>query len=121
MYMLLSHLPPLLLPSKTSFARYVKENVFVPLGMNSTTYSYAIAKASGHLVEGFGRDNLNRTEDFFGKGTPRVLPVVLGGESEDGNCKSTHFFKKEEYLFNRATRRIGAGRHIFLCKRYCES
>ncbi|KAE9402063.1 beta-lactamase/transpeptidase-like protein, partial [Gymnopus androsaceus JB14] len=47
MYFLLSYLPTILLPHQPPFAQYVKENIFVPLGLNDTTYSHDLAIQSG--------------------------------------------------------------------------
>ncbi|KAF5371351.1 hypothetical protein D9615_009703 [Tricholomella constricta] len=84
MYTLLSYLPTVLLPSKIPFARYVKQNIFEPLGMSSTTYSYDVAKL-GHLADGIARQGINYTEDPLG-GTPRALPYWSTKGGEDGNC-----------------------------------
>lgn len=62
MYTVLSYLPPVL--TKTPFARYVKKHIFDPLGMTSTTYSFAVANASGQLADGLTRQN----------GTVRAFP-----------------------------------------------
>jgi CubicO group peptidase (beta-lactamase class C family) len=87
MYTLLSYLQPLLLPSETPFARYVKEHIFNPLGLVSTTYSYDTAKASGQLADGMTRQGIRFSENPFGNGTVRALPFwsTIGGE--DGNSK----------------------------------
>ncbi|KAK0200076.1 beta-lactamase/transpeptidase-like protein [Desarmillaria ectypa] len=90
MYMLLSYLPELLLPHKPPFARYVKEHIFEPLGLTSTTYSVDVAQASGNLVQGMARDGVNKTENLFGMGTPRAMwhPNWFLAGDEDGNYKS---------------------------------
>ncbi|KAK0458256.1 beta-lactamase/transpeptidase-like protein [Desarmillaria tabescens] len=90
MYMLLSYLPELLLPHKPPFARYVKEHIFEPLGLVSTTYSVDVARASGNLVQGMARDGVNKTENLFGMGTPRAMwhPSWFLAGDEDGNYKS---------------------------------
>lgn len=87
MYTLLSSLQPILLPSKTPFARYVKEHIFDPLGLSSTTYSYDTAKANGHLADGMTKQGVNVSENPLGNGTVRALPFwsTIGGE--DGNSK----------------------------------
>jgi CubicO group peptidase (beta-lactamase class C family) len=87
MYTLLSYLQPLLLPSETPFARYVKEHILNPLGLNSTTYSYDTAKASGQLADGMTRQGIRFSENPLGNGTVRALPFwsTIGGE--DGNGK----------------------------------
>ncbi|KAG5634599.1 hypothetical protein H0H81_001413 [Sphagnurus paluster] len=86
MYTLASYLPTLLLPSKIPFARYVKQNIFDPLGMKSTTYSYQVAK-SGHLADGMARQDINFT-DPLGSGIPRALPFWSTQGGEDGNIMS---------------------------------
>ncbi|KAK0489936.1 beta-lactamase/transpeptidase-like protein [Armillaria luteobubalina] len=90
MYMLLSYLPEILLPHKPPFARYVKEHIFEPLGLTSTTYSVDVARASGNLAQGMARDGVNKTEDLFGKGNPRAMrhPNWFLAGGEDGNYKS---------------------------------
>lgn len=85
MYTLLSYLPPLLLPSKTPFTRYVKEHIFEPLGMNSTTYSFERANGTGNLADGFAVQITNGSGDPFGNGTVRVLPYWSPEGGEDGN------------------------------------
>lgn len=89
MYMLLSYLPEILLPHKPPFARYVKEHIFEPLGLTSTTYSVDVAQASGNLAQGMARDGVNKTENLFGMGTPRAMrhPNWFLAGGEDGNCK----------------------------------
>ncbi|PBK88353.1 beta-lactamase/transpeptidase-like protein [Armillaria gallica] len=90
MYMLLSYLPEILLPHKPPFARYVKEHIFEPLGLTSTTYSVDVAQASGNLAQGMARDGVNKTENLFGMGTPRAMrhPNWFLAGGEDGNYKS---------------------------------
>ncbi|KAJ6462270.1 beta-lactamase/transpeptidase-like protein [Mycena vitilis] len=56
MYAVLSYLPTVLLPHKPSFVRYVTDNIIAPLGMNSTTYSFAEANATGRMADGFAED-----------------------------------------------------------------
>lgn len=88
MYTLLSYLPSLLLKPRISFARYVKEHIFDPLGMNSTTYSYDISNSTGQLADGMIRQSTNISENPFGPGTVRSFPfnwLQKGGE--DGDCK----------------------------------
>ncbi|KAF8172753.1 beta-lactamase/transpeptidase-like protein [Mycena galopus ATCC 62051] len=67
MYATLSYLPTALLPSKPSFAEYVHENIFEPLGMNSTTYSFQVANATNRLADAFGRE-----------GNPTINPLIPG-------------------------------------------
>ncbi|KAG6886938.1 hypothetical protein C0995_003070 [Termitomyces sp. Mi166 len=86
MYTALSYLPTALLPSKIPFARYVKQHILDPLGLSSTTYSYDVAK-TGHLADGFTRQNINFSVNPF-VGTSKTFPYwsTIGGE--DGNILS---------------------------------
>jgi hypothetical protein len=68
MYAVLSYLPTVLHPSKPSLAQYVQENIFEPLGMNSTTYSFQRANATNRLADAFGRE-----------GDPTTNPLLPGG------------------------------------------
>ncbi|THU84499.1 beta-lactamase/transpeptidase-like protein [Dendrothele bispora CBS 962.96] len=88
MYTLLSHLPTILVGKP--FARYVKDNIFVPLNLTSTTYSVDIARASGRLADPICRDGVNKDEDIFGAGKTRaaLYPNWWLDGSEDGNYKS---------------------------------
>ncbi|KAF7338792.1 Beta-lactamase class penicillin binding protein [Mycena sanguinolenta] len=70
------------------FARYVKEHILDPLGMNSSTYSFAVANATGNLAQGFARVDINVTESPVGPGTTRVLPYLTPSVTEDGNAMS---------------------------------
>ncbi|KAF9463775.1 beta-lactamase/transpeptidase-like protein [Collybia nuda] len=76
MYMVLAYIPEVL--AKMPFARFVKQHIFDPLGMTSTTYSFDVANASGQLADGLTRRN----------GVVRAYPFwsTLGGE--DGNVVS---------------------------------
>lgn len=90
MYTTLSYLPSVLL--RIPFGVYVKKHIFDPLGLKATTYTYDVAKASGNLADGFGRDGLNSSdpEDIFGRGIPRVLefPGIDLPGGDEGNCTS---------------------------------
>ncbi|KAF7338796.1 Beta-lactamase class penicillin binding protein [Mycena sanguinolenta] len=88
MYMVLSYLPTALLPDKPPFARYVKKHILDPLGMNSSTYSFAVANATGNLADGFAREGINVTENPVGPGTTRVLPYLPPSVTEDGDALS---------------------------------
>ncbi|KAJ7774038.1 beta-lactamase/transpeptidase-like protein [Mycena metata] len=88
MYAILSYLPTALLPNKPLFARYVKEHIIDRLGLNSTTYSFAIANATGTMADGFAREAINITENPLGPGTTRVLPFLFPTETEDGSTIS---------------------------------
>ncbi|KAG6840030.1 hypothetical protein C0991_009475 [Blastosporella zonata] len=85
-YTVLSYLPTALLPSKIPFARYVKQHIFDPLGLTSTTFSYDIAKL-GHLADGMTRQGINVSENVF-VGTPKALPFWNTKSGEDGNVIS---------------------------------
>ena len=84
MHAILSYLPTALLPSKIPFARYVKEHIFEPLGMTSTTYSSQVAAASGQLADGIARQTINTGDK---KVIFRALPFWFPS-GEDGNSKS---------------------------------
>ncbi|KAJ6627613.1 beta-lactamase/transpeptidase-like protein [Mycena sp. CBHHK59/15] len=85
MYAVLSHLPTALLPHKPPFARYVKEHIPEPLGLNPTTHSFAVTNATGNFAVGFAREGINVSENPVGAGTTRVLPYFLPNVTEDGN------------------------------------
>ncbi|KAJ3992122.1 beta-lactamase/transpeptidase-like protein [Lentinula boryana] len=89
MYTVLSYLPDVLI--HVPFTHYVKNHLFIPLGLNSTTYSGAIAEESGNLADGFGRDGVNKSEDVLGAGTPRAMPFWNPYGGEDGNDKQPSF------------------------------
>ncbi|KAJ7451980.1 beta-lactamase/transpeptidase-like protein, partial [Mycena latifolia] len=80
MYAVLSYLPTALLPHKPPFARYVKDHILDPLGLNSTTYSFAAANATGRMADGFFREGTSPTENPFDAGTLKV-PYILNGET----------------------------------------
>ncbi|KAJ7118448.1 beta-lactamase/transpeptidase-like protein [Mycena crocata] len=82
MYTLLSFFPPLLtgIPSET----YVNDFIIEPLGMSSTTYSFARADETGHLADGMARDGVNQTEDMFGLGHVRALPYWAPSNQDTG-------------------------------------
>ncbi|KAK7050046.1 hypothetical protein VNI00_005478 [Paramarasmius palmivorus] len=86
MYMLLGYLPTVTLAEKPTIATYIKEHIFNPLGLSSATYSLASARWSGHLVDPIVRE-VNKTEDLFGRGKPRVLryPTWFQEDREDGS------------------------------------
>ncbi|KAE9390134.1 beta-lactamase/transpeptidase-like protein [Gymnopus androsaceus JB14] len=74
MYTTLSYIPEVLL--KVPFTRYVKEHIFLPLNLTSTTYSADIAEESGNLANGFEREGVNKTEDIFGEIQPRIKLIL---------------------------------------------
>ncbi|KAK0458282.1 beta-lactamase/transpeptidase-like protein [Desarmillaria tabescens] len=88
MYTLLSYLPTVVLPSRTPYTQYVKEHIFDPLGLSSTTFFGNIALESGNLAEGISRDKVNRTEDLFGQGTLRSMPYWIPVDGNDGSLLS---------------------------------
>ncbi|KAG5633804.1 hypothetical protein H0H81_005188, partial [Sphagnurus paluster] len=80
MYITLSRLPEIL--TGKPFARYVKDNIFTPLGMNWTTYSYQLANSEGQRADGMTREGLDVYKDPF-SGTPRATKYwtsMTGGE-----------------------------------------
>lgn len=89
MYILLSSLPKLLLPSKTPFTQYVKQHIFDPLGLTATTYSFEKANASGQLADGLTWQGGNTRENPISNGTLRVLPFFSTKGGEDGNGGSS--------------------------------
>ncbi|KAF5391209.1 hypothetical protein D9757_003078 [Collybiopsis confluens] len=86
MYTVLSYLPEVVL--HIPFTHFVKNNIFLPLGLHSTTYSAEVAEKNGNLASGFARDKLNRTEEIFGRGIPRTIPFWSRKGGEDGNMIS---------------------------------
>ncbi|KAF8879116.1 beta-lactamase/transpeptidase-like protein [Infundibulicybe gibba] len=87
MYMVLSYLPTALLPSKPPISQYVKEHIFDPLGMKSTTYSSQRANASGHLADGMVRYGVNMSVDPYAAAQPRPR-TYWSPSGEDGNAIS---------------------------------
>ncbi|KAL0571496.1 hypothetical protein V5O48_010472, partial [Marasmius crinis-equi] len=87
MYALLAYLPEVLHPSRPTIARYVKEHILDPLGMDSTTYSPHAARQSGNLADPLAREGVNKTEDIFGKGKPRAMRFFTWflDQGEEGN------------------------------------
>ncbi|KAK0186865.1 beta-lactamase/transpeptidase-like protein [Armillaria mellea] len=86
MYTLLSYLPTVLL--QTPYTQYVKERIFDPLGLSSTTFFGKVATESGNLAEGISRDHVNRTEDLFGQGILRSMPYWIPVDGNDGSLLS---------------------------------
>ncbi|KAJ7182523.1 beta-lactamase/transpeptidase-like protein [Mycena crocata] len=87
MYEVLSHLPTALLPHKPSLAQYVQENILNPLGMNSTTYSFGRANASGKLVDSFAREE-DATQNPLNRTVTHALPFWLPLGGDDSNYAS---------------------------------
>ncbi|CAK5274082.1 unnamed protein product [Mycena citricolor] len=72
MYIVLSHLSTVL--TGVPYEKYVSDNIFVPLGMSSTTYTFNDTIKNGKQVaEGLARDGANLTRDPFDLGTVRLL------------------------------------------------
>ncbi|RDB19643.1 hypothetical protein Hypma_013343 [Hypsizygus marmoreus] len=87
MYTLLSYLPTKLLSGKP-YARYVKENIFDPLGMTATTYSYQLANSNGQRADGMARKDLDLYTDVFA-GTPAAAKYWASqADGEDGGVLS---------------------------------
>ncbi|KAJ7662524.1 beta-lactamase/transpeptidase-like protein [Mycena polygramma] len=81
MYAILSYLPAVLLPHKPPFVQYVTDNLIAPLGMNSTTYSFAEANATGRMADGFAADtagNLHARTYFFENTTLGEMLLLKG-------------------------------------------
>ncbi|KAL0953877.1 hypothetical protein HGRIS_005051 [Hohenbuehelia grisea] len=85
MYNIISYLPTVLLPGRPSFARYVKENIFQPLGLNSTTFSFEAANKTGKLADGMDREDVVGLLD---DGPARAIPYWSQTGGEDGNVMS---------------------------------
>lgn len=85
MYAVLSYLPTALLPSKPPLAQYVQENIFDALMMNSTTYSFARANATGKLADSFGREGDPTTNPINSTGI-HAMPFYLQSGGDNGNC-----------------------------------
>jgi CubicO group peptidase (beta-lactamase class C family) len=84
-YTLASYLPTVLLPSKIPYAQYVKQHIFEPLGLNSTTFSFDVANATGRLADGILRQtrNTNNTDGII-----RTVTYPLAEyNGEDGNSE----------------------------------
>lgn len=96
MYIALSHLSTVL--TGKPFGRYVKDNIFDPLGMTGTTYSYEVANSYGQRADGMTRQGLNVYTDPFG-GVPAATQYWAsrtGGE--DGNGKLSAFWSFENNI-----------------------
>ncbi|KAJ6630158.1 beta-lactamase/transpeptidase-like protein [Mycena sp. CBHHK59/15] len=87
MYEVLSYLPTALLQSKPSLAQYVKDNIFDPLGMNATTYSFARANATGNLADSFAREG-DVTMNPLERNVTHPLPFWFQAGGDDGNFAS---------------------------------
>lgn len=85
MYTILSYIPTAVLPSSPNFTCYVKANIFEPLGLNSTTYSFDVANATGNLADGFFKQQTNFPASPFDVGIPRAIPFWAQIWGEDGD------------------------------------
>ncbi|KAJ7222488.1 beta-lactamase/transpeptidase-like protein [Mycena pura] len=89
MYSVLSYLPTALLPSKPTLAQYVQESIFDKLGMNSTTYSFARANASGKLADSFAHEGDVTQNPLNGTRTvTHPIPFWLQTGGDEGNFAS---------------------------------
>ncbi|KAF7321092.1 Beta-lactamase domain-containing protein [Mycena chlorophos] len=87
MYEVLSYLPTALLPSQPTLAEYVQEHIFDVLGMNSSTYSFPRANATGQLADSFGRVGNTTTNPLLPTEIyPMPFWLQLGGDA--GNFAS---------------------------------
>ncbi|KAJ7474462.1 beta-lactamase/transpeptidase-like protein [Mycena galericulata] len=105
MYAVLSYLPTALLPDKPPFARYVKEQLFDPLQMNSSTYSVPLADATGRMADGFVRVGVNTSANPLGPGTPMIVSSIMPTVGLDGN--GVHSLDPAVFLLPRKTLRDG--------------
>ncbi|KAL0946326.1 hypothetical protein HGRIS_012565 [Hohenbuehelia grisea] len=87
-YGVLSYLPTAVLPDHPPFGRYVKAHIFDPLGLNSTTYAFEVANATGNLADGFQREVSNVTAGPLDRGIPHAIPYWSQFGGEDGNSVS---------------------------------
>lgn len=89
MFTVLSQLQPALVGQP--IARYVKQNIFDPLNMTASTYSYALANSKGQRADGMGRQGINlfSTDPFAGqhRAVQYWSPTTSG---EDGDGKSSN-------------------------------
>lgn len=84
MYTVLSYLPQKLLGQ--NFSRYIKANIFDPLNMTSTTYSYKTADSTGFRADGMAREYINYYNGDTFSGNPRNVTYWAGTTvTEDGN------------------------------------
>lgn len=84
MYTTLSYIIPKF--TGIEFARYVKENIFDPLNMTHSTYSYQLANSHGQRADGMVREGLDVYQDPFA-GKPRAAQywtATTGGEDGSG-------------------------------------
>lgn len=77
--MIASYLPTAVLG--VPYARYVKEHILDPLGLEATTYSTDVASSGLVLAQGFAAPGLGMTEQ-------PALEFWEGAVTEDGDCTS---------------------------------
>ncbi|TFK70844.1 beta-lactamase/transpeptidase-like protein [Pluteus cervinus] len=87
MYMVLSSLPTILLPTKPPFVHYVKENIFDRLNWTDTTFSFYQANSTGRFARGIAREGLDYTNPI-GSGIPRTTSPPSTPPGENGNVVS---------------------------------
>ncbi|KAF5382272.1 hypothetical protein D9757_008953 [Collybiopsis confluens] len=75
MYMIASYLPETM--HRKPFPQFVKDKIFDPLGMNSTSY----ATTDSALADGFKKDVGAKDDDVFG-GIPRAMPYATPSNGE---------------------------------------
>ncbi|KAJ6570537.1 beta-lactamase/transpeptidase-like protein [Mycena vulgaris] len=60
-------------------------HILDPFGMNSTTYSFAVANATGRMTDEFSREGMNASKNPLDAGATRVPPFFIENRGEDGN------------------------------------
>ncbi|KIK51282.1 hypothetical protein GYMLUDRAFT_208774 [Collybiopsis luxurians FD-317 M1] len=80
MYETLSYLPTLLLDQP--YESYISENLFRPLNMTASTYSVAVAEASGQLAHGHMRSMRDKIAGINGTLVPAVPYFSRPGEEK---------------------------------------
>jgi CubicO group peptidase (beta-lactamase class C family) len=98
MYTVLSSLPLSLLGPEIPFARYVKQHIFDPLGMSSTTYSYDVSNSTGQLADGMTRQDANISKNPPELGTVRAFPFWSTAGGEDGNREPDYWQPPSIYI-----------------------
>ncbi|KAF9496817.1 hypothetical protein BDN71DRAFT_1505490 [Pleurotus eryngii] len=63
-------------------------DIFEPPGLNSTTYSFGVANATGNLADGFFKQQTNLSASPFEVGIPRAVPFWARMGGEDGHLDS---------------------------------
>jgi CubicO group peptidase (beta-lactamase class C family) len=89
-YILLSHIVTVV--TGTPYPEWVKQNIFLPLNMTSTTFNATEAWTSGHSTDAYVRDGRNATKcaEVFNGTHKGIEHVCLGravsiGQWGDGN------------------------------------